>query len=119
VNTLEILRGAREVLSDSSRWTKGQAVVDAHNTPCPMYEGVAFCAMGAMGKAVYDRHQTTNFTNLADAIGVMNRLVGSVPVFNDSCTHDELLQAFDEAIAAEEKSMAVVAESVHNKDLPA
>jgi hypothetical protein len=89
VNTVDVLRGAKELLSDPDRWGRGH-----------MYEvGVGqpsrWCALGAL------LHVAGGGPAYAHAHSVMCRTInGVVPTWNDNpnTTHADLIDAFDRAI---------------------
>jgi hypothetical protein len=98
MNTVDVLRGAKALLSDPDRWSRGPtSAQDAKGLPVsPMYVGaVRWCALGALeqvggtGDAFVHAHS------------VMCRTInGVVPTWNDdpNTTHADLIDAFDRAI---------------------
>ena len=53
-NTLAILRGARELLSDPKHWARGYSARKANGDACRSRdkEAVCWCVMGAIGKSM-------------------------------------------------------------------
>lgn len=98
--TLEILRRARERLSDPARWTQGAYARDADGFTTAMYDddAVCWCLVGAISKE-------TNILNLPwygdgeKAVNFLSKQVSTlVSEFNDTHTHGEVLALLDRAI---------------------
>lgn len=109
-STLDVLKGARDLLSDPDRWTaSGQYAVGADGyTPADPREGNAraFCALGACSRVGW-----FDLLTFADEEGGLAREIRAalrevagenVIDFNDTHSHAEVLALFDKAIAAEE-----------------
>jgi len=100
-NTLEILKAARELISAPERWTRDQfSRNEAGFAIDPESEkACCFCAVGALIKVsdndIFLRHQAKDF--LAEHLPVG---YASIPAFNDSHTHPEVVALFDAAIAS-------------------
>ena len=95
---LETLEAARKLITPEAAWTKGWYARDgAGNNVYASDDGaVCWCMWGAIGKVEGKRY--------ADdwAWTLFRRVLGFSPVgYNDSRTHQEVLDAFDAAIAAE------------------
>ena len=84
-----VLTTARALISKPENWIKAA------------YEkGAAFCASGAMAKAGQSLYYFNAYELLRKEMG------GGILRFNDSHTHEEVLAAFDRAIAkAHEKGV--------------
>ena len=52
MNKLEVLRGAREIIADESRWCIGTSAVDKYGDPveAQSQEAERFCAIGALAR---------------------------------------------------------------------
>lgn len=101
MNTIEVLRAARELISDSARWTKGTSARDINGQKCEISRGVSWCALGAADKFSAGRGAAGAALHAALASMPGNEL-RMVTSYNDSHTHAEVLALFDRAIAAEE-----------------
>lgn len=108
MTTLEILKAARELLSDEKRWTQHAFAKEADGKSCD-YDSpaaVCWCAAGAIGK-VYGGDTLTDRAMEAQALlagsDVLHELgeESSVTNLNDSGTHAEVLALFDRAIEKE------------------
>lgn len=101
--TLEVLKHARELITPKERWTKYFSAVDARGEECPPQSCHAqqFCAQGA----IYHCWKVNARAYAAMEVACV-RLFGShhVTDINDGPDgHARILQAFDYAIAEEEK----------------
>ncbi len=105
-STLEILTEARELISDPERWLQGRTAADARgvdvapNSP----KAVCWCSLGALAKVidVNSSGLLTGHENANDALCEMANAMSVVPsvwIFNDAHTHDQVLAAWDQAIA--------------------
>ena len=106
---LEILKGVRDLLADPVHWTKGAyARFSQGSSAAPILQATCWCVNGAWAKVtgkVY-RHYTPNLGGHP----MDKLLVGCVPakynwasaLFNDECTHEELMAALSCAIAKRE-----------------
>lgn len=104
MKTIEVLRAARELLSEPSRWRKGGGfAVDAFGgiVPPRSPDACAWCVLGAIYKVGALVRGAQAETALYPALGR-----GSLIVFNDrrSTTHEQLIALFDKAIHAESQS---------------
>jgi hypothetical protein len=88
VTALDVLKAARERISDPKRWCKGVYFDPATNQCC-------------MQGAVWHASEPSLARGLASE--ALRKLAQtSLPAFNDTHTHAEVLALFDEAIAAEQ-----------------
>lgn len=103
-STLQILKDARELLSDEKRWIKAVYEVDRDGVRC-------FCLMGALGKSSGDPERDNYYAWLSsaeeavrDCIAVERGGLRSIARFNDdpATTHRDVLSVLDCAIAAQE-----------------
>jgi hypothetical protein len=95
---VEILKAARAKIEDPERWTTGMYARNREGLPIPSNDRVAckWCAHGAM-MAVTDDDDPDYYK----AINALSNVCGGSPAnFNDSHTHAEVLDAFDQAIDA-------------------
>jgi len=104
METLEVLKSARELLSDSKRWTRGWYARDkyGHRKMWNSDNAVRYCSMGAVHKVAGNRHP--------NAIMYLNRIINPlhpddiiVVGYNDNHTHKDILEMFDKAIDLCEK----------------
>jgi hypothetical protein len=76
----------REVLTDETKWIKGNYAVDAHGLRTPAYAptAVCFCIVGAVRRC-YDSDNPTAISALRDAARQLypNRIGETVSSFND------------------------------------
>jgi hypothetical protein len=101
MGTVEVLRAARSVIADKSRWyVGGYYALDDRGHECePLDEGaIAWCAVGAVVKVEgeFGPAYTALYSNNAR----------SVTRTNDTGDHVATLAMFDRAIAAEEAKAA-------------
>lgn len=100
---LEIIKGARELISDPERWSQGWYAHDKKGnwTDFSSDSACRWCAMGAI------RKQTNGDDR--DCLYLYELLVGddgSLNVFNDIHTHAEVVALFAAAIARLEQGGA-------------
>lgn len=121
MSTLEILQGARELLSDRKKWYQGwYAASNPDNLPCvqstcsPLSEeATCWCSLGACLKVSGDLHGLWHCRNgwcdiLQEAFA--EKFSEVVHIANDKRTHKEILAAFDRAIEiAKERKQQVTA----------
>ena len=110
MDTVEILKKARELISDESRWTQGWYAKNNNGawTSWIGPDAVCFCSIGAMAHvskdAVFVIESSPAFAALASAMQEdHDQHENVVAEFNDMHTHAEVLAAFDRAIAAVSK----------------
>lgn len=98
MTTAEILRAARDLIAEESRWTKRHAARDHAGRPIQPTEPGAcrFCATGALRKICGN-----NDDGYSKAYGLLKESVSDkyVGEFNDTHTHGEVMEAFSKAIA--------------------
>lgn len=102
METIDVLKAARELISDESRWTQQAMARDVSGKHVFSYDARAtrWCSMGAINKA-------SGFTGdripdaAMEASLAIGRVVFDVVKFNDSSRHAEVLAAFDRAIELE------------------
>ena len=95
MDTLEILKAGRELISDPARWTQGAFARNETGESIFADEGaIRFCSIGAISK-VCGKRCVSKFA--CEVLGGFN-----VALFNDTHTHAEVLAMWDRAIAAEE-----------------
>jgi hypothetical protein len=103
-NTIEVLKAARELISDPAHWTQEDFAKDVFGLPVePLYHrAVCFCALGALAKAYnLDPHEIDHSEAAYAIADAVNIGVDYIPEFNDDHSHAEILAAFDAAIARE------------------
>lgn len=102
MTTIDILKAARDKISDPVRWTKGflARTKDGLATGPRNKNAVCWCANGAL----------FSVAKRADAAKALFFLRGFIPggycnvsVFNDNSTRAEVLALFDRAIAEEQE----------------
>jgi hypothetical protein len=104
----DVLRKAREKISDPARWTKGEFARDVHgkglNNGCDP-TATCYCALGAVEAVVNAPFFSMNAHSVVTAL---NACVNgdSIADINDAdtTTHADILAAFDRAIAAAESA---------------
>lgn len=100
---VDILRAARGILSDESRWTKGFfARLPDGRTCFPFNRRAAcFCAFGALQRAAGYADPDVLLPSLAVEASALLNAPGGLAVFNDDpkTTHADVLALFDAAIA--------------------
>ena len=96
---LETLKAARQLISDPAKWTQGVQARDEHGEQVPHSDRAAycFCIMGAVNRV-------KPLWKKLDALLALSKITrrdfaASVPEFNDTHTHAEVLALFDAAIA--------------------
>lgn len=92
----QILREARELISDPKRWTQGKNARDVNDQFADPIgpAAVCWCAEGAIRRVVAE-----DWYRLHSLLATLNAEVNdAIHRFNDSHTHTEVLAAFDRAI---------------------
>lgn len=103
MHPVDILKKAREILSDSRRWCKHESAVrenGARVDPLSL-DACRWCATGALCKA----SGTYGSLELMDSIELLEaECCVQVVDFNDlpSTTHEDILRVFDQAILSAE-----------------
>ena len=104
----EVLRKARELISDPKRWTQGEYAKDANGLKVGpnSARAVCFCSLGAIAKVKKASAGKAVKSKPAHILYLKMRLADPFSPyiwdFNDKHTHAEVLEAFDKAIAAAE-----------------
>jgi hypothetical protein len=106
MNTVEILKAARDLIADETKWTQGYFAKDAQGkyvSPLDV-EAACFCAIGAVsrvsGQPSFETDKSEPARYLWEVIGVSDQFVFE---FNDTHTHPEVIELFDKAIARAEQ----------------
>lgn len=105
MDTLEILKAGRELISDPARWTQNVTARDAQDdwAFASDQDAVCWCSLGALLKIGGSGYQ-----DAIDALDISALQLGSqqATLFNDTHTHAEVLAMWDRAIAAESAKVA-------------
>jgi len=111
MTTLEILRAARELISDPAKWTQGAYARSSKgeelyygNNP----EAVCWCAYGALEKVSGQKtfSEVPGNKQLEESCPNTNDNDLSVPAINDRLGHAAVLALYDRAIALAEQEEA-------------
>lgn len=98
MTTLETLEAARKLILFKKRWITGVSArgKSGMSVSSLSRHAVCFCSAGAIWRAA-----SGNNAAFWDAIEALNAVISpsSLPHFNDTHTHAEVLAAFDAAIA--------------------
>lgn len=110
MDTLEILKAARNLISDPARWTQGEYARDAKGYHALATEECAtcWCALGAilkMTKRENDVYRPVVAQLAQHCRAVDTPAPWAVSTFNDTHTHGEVLALFDTAIENLEKEL--------------
>lgn len=99
---LEILRSARELISDSRRWTKDRLARRADGVGTGPHDvgAISWCAVGAVIKFAGDRDRFFIFNALSAQCPAGQHIVSFNNAYGTS--HSDILGVFDRAIAIEE-----------------
>jgi hypothetical protein len=107
LNHLDVLKKAREVISDPAAWTQGSSARDEEGRSCSpdSYGAVCFCSIGAcdLASKVLDAVDC-----YGTALGALRNFMSQkgydryIADFNDRSNHAEVLAIFDETIKYEE-----------------
>jgi hypothetical protein len=94
VKEVDIIKKARELISDPKRWTKGAGARDKHGDPVPITNpgAVCWCVSGALV-------HVAGFSDGYDAEKLLLPGGGGITGFNDTHEHAEVLELMDKAIA--------------------
>lgn len=112
-NPSQILRKARELISDPERWTKGAFARNAQGASVSYRHDAAtcFCSVGAVERAAFKDGVDDN-QPISVALRALYRgklyAIPSIAAFNDrdDTTHGDVLAMFDRAIALAEDEEA-------------
>ena len=107
MRTSEVLRQARKLIEKPESWTQRVRARDANGfeTGALAPTAAAWCSDGALGAVCCRDEQKTWFEDMRTAQTHLDRAAGSQNFveFNDTHTHAEVLDLFDQAIAAAEQ----------------
>ena len=100
----KILRAARVFLADPAHWCQHKMAVDENGAFTVPQKAAKCCALGAIRRYTpYTvREVLLAETELQFTLGLRNMRL-AVATFNDTHTHGEVLQMFDDTIARLEK----------------
>ncbi len=101
MQTVEILKAARDLISDPVHWTQGASVRDSNGRWSPDgADGYSWCIFGALAKVSDEPGSSTGtLSHLSIALEKLHpEFDYGIATFNDSHTHKEVLAVFDEAI---------------------
>jgi len=98
MTTLEVLRATRELLSDKTRWARGNYAYDSEGNIVDPNASTAerFCVIGAMWYV----------SNSRQAIAIAEALEGRAAVlasYNDTCGYHKIMHWLDAQIAKQEE----------------
>jgi hypothetical protein len=110
-STVEILRAARERISDPERWTQGSFARSANDEPISPFSSRAscWCARGALYwvcASVSGAYGAERFLEaaLVDLEVVCDPAKEAIAQANDGGTHDDVLALYDRAISLAEEA---------------
>lgn len=93
METINILKRARELIKDRKNWCQFSAIISKGADG-----SFAYCALGAL-----NRISSASFYEIGVAGNELRKdpeVKGSIAIFNDTHTHAEVLALFDRRIAA-------------------
>lgn len=98
MNTRDVLVKARELISDPKHWNQRYFALKADGgfTSSSSPDAICWCASGAINKICGPDLMLVN-----SAYNALNEVMGNVPDYNDNSPHEDVLAAFDIAIALE------------------
>ena len=112
METLELLKKARELITDPDCWCKGRYGETEDGKVGKVTAAHRVCAVGALYKAL-DKEIGCNYEDMLGAKKELLKDIGSheneqyrtfpVTVFNDQTSHSEVLELFDTTIERLEK----------------
>lgn len=103
-STKDALIAARDLISDPKRWTQGVLARDSNGNNDSVYGETAcsFCASGALLRVSRGFFtEAIRALMVADGQDPNDLEAPTVPIFNDTHTHAEVLALFDRAIEAQ------------------
>jgi hypothetical protein len=108
MTTVEILKAARELISDKSKWTTDALSRDAANEPLESgfaSGAVCWCALGAIE---FITNHVVSFTSpVSHLYEAAEAIVGQFPAhINDAYGHATVMRMYNLAIALAEKGAA-------------
>lgn len=97
----QILIEARAKIADPEHWTQGAFARNYTGSPCPARSGTAvrWCAVGAV--LVFSYEEGLRQSRAAELAALHDAMERDIADFNDTHTHEEVIAAFDRAIAAQ------------------
>ena len=105
-NTHKVLTAARALIAKPGKWTQDRLAGNHDGIMCDFQDGAAyqFCMLGAVMRAASEIEPGAAAYHLSGvALGCLRNVIGNglISDFNDDPdrTHDEVLAAFDRAIA--------------------
>jgi hypothetical protein len=98
MNKLDILKAARNLITDPKNWTKGTSARNKYGRKVTPWcsEAVCWCSMGAIAKAANFPIENKEYSAAHEYLRVV--MNSDVARFNDERTHRDVLNAFDTAI---------------------
>ena len=108
MDTLQILKGARALISDKNVWAKYAMAVDINGREVSVEspDAACFCSLGAIRRAAGCPNYSSDEMSAREAVRAVLTGGHSIASFNDTHTHDEVLDLFDRAIARAESEAA-------------
>lgn len=100
MKTSEFLEKAKSYIDSPEKWTQEELAKDAHGKPVNPYNESAtcFCSLGALMKAQLPTADRVDIYYTSKKF--LFEAMGSTPSrFNDTHTHEEVMDAWDRAIA--------------------
>lgn len=103
LTTLEVLRGARELLADEAHWVRGDFARNASGASVlsTSTDACAWCLVGAMRNKAGGKTDAY-FSAFSAIFRLLRNGHTRLSDFNDTHSHAEVLDLLDRAIAAEE-----------------
>lgn len=103
-STVQILKDARELLSDPTHWTKFAFARDSAGFKTKIYDSdaVCWCVMGAIMKESGDYNNTNKALSLLEEVISDNVAIG-VGNDNEDTTHSDVMETFSIAIEKAEE----------------
>lgn len=100
----QLLTEIRDTIADKKNWTQGSNARNKYGDPSPVHssETVCFCLTGAAAKVAGESNPTTDFHNMWNELKKFLPLgFYTIPQFNDSVTHSEVIRFLNKAIDAQ------------------
>jgi hypothetical protein len=94
MNTLEILKAAKEKIATEATWTNKVICRDKDGNPCGKFQAVQFSSFAALW-AVNGHTLEAIYAEVL----LQRQMGGDIFEFEDNHTHAEVIQAWDKAIA--------------------
>ncbi len=107
------LRNARRRIANEGNWTQGAYARNVYDLIClpTDKDALKFCAVGALCAATNKVLSGKNYDEFMEYLTLLAKHTGehhAVSTFNDKCSHKDVLELFDKAIADLEKEQANV-----------